>query len=154
MSLRPEVLRDRQGIEIVFCPPIPFVAEAVDLAMVCSAQRDSEVITHLAAERPRLGEGQVVRIGGLPATKDASVRGNEFQMRLVAVASRFADRKYTLVDALTLTPDGVWRFEVWRLSGSLFRNSASPEKNESKVRRYRKRAQNIKLMSRKNYFIQ
>ena len=48
-------------------PPCGFIAMAVNLAMVSSAQRDGELVADLAAERPALREAQMMGIRRLPA---------------------------------------------------------------------------------------
>jgi hypothetical protein len=53
---------DRIGAD--FLPPGAFVANAVDGAMMAAAKRHRELIADLAAERPRLHEAQMVRVGG------------------------------------------------------------------------------------------
>jgi len=48
----------------------------VDLTVVTSTQRNSELIAHLAPERAVLRESQVMGVGGLPAANQASLFGN------------------------------------------------------------------------------
>ena len=43
-------------------PPCCFIAAAMDLAVVSSAQWDSKLVTHLAPERPALRKSQMVGI--------------------------------------------------------------------------------------------
>src|SRR4051812_32048083 len=99
MCLRPQSLRDRQGIEIVFCPPIALVPEPVNLPMVATAERHRELIAHLASKRPRLRKPKMVRIGRLTPTKETGLRGDELQVSLVAIAARLTDREHALVNA-------------------------------------------------------
>jgi hypothetical protein len=82
-------------------PPCGFIAAAVDLAMVNTAERHRELVTHLATERTRLRRAKMMRIAGLTATDKAGLRGNELKMRFVADAPRCADRKHAFVDAAT-----------------------------------------------------
>jgi hypothetical protein len=43
-------------------PPCGFIATAVDLAMVNTAERHRELVTHFATERPRLRKAKMMRI--------------------------------------------------------------------------------------------
>jgi hypothetical protein len=56
----------------------------VQLAMVDATHRNGELVADLAAERPRLGKTQMVRIGGGAAAHDAGLRGDEFAVVLVS----------------------------------------------------------------------
>jgi hypothetical protein len=57
-------------------PPRQFITAAVELAVVTSTQRNSELIAHLAPKRAMLGESQVMCVGGLPAANQAGLFGN------------------------------------------------------------------------------
>jgi hypothetical protein len=51
--------------------PVPlgrFTAMTMDLAMMSRAERYDELVADLAAERPALGEAQVMGVGGFAAT--------------------------------------------------------------------------------------
>ena len=61
----------------------------MNLAVVASAQGDRELVTHLAAERPDLGEAQMVRIARLPAANEAGVPGDVSHMIAVTKPTRF-----------------------------------------------------------------
>src|SRR6266568_2724736 len=67
--------------------------------MVQPAERDGELVAHLAAERPLLGEAQMVRIAGPPPTNQAGLRGDELQVRPVPIPARLPDRQHALVNA-------------------------------------------------------
>jgi hypothetical protein len=80
----PEASRNFQGIHSVTVPPRTFVSSLMQLPMMTAAQGDRELIAHLEANCPRLCKPQVMGIGRLPATDEAGLRGNEFQVCLVA----------------------------------------------------------------------
>ncbi len=58
-----------------------------------AAERDGELIADLAAERPLLGEADVVRVAGLAAADEAGLGGDKLEVGLVAVAASVADRQ-------------------------------------------------------------
>ena len=58
-------------------PPLGLIAATMDLAMVPSAQRDSELVADLAAERAALSKAQMMRIRRLPTANQAGLLGHE-----------------------------------------------------------------------------
>jgi 7-keto-8-aminopelargonate synthetase-like enzyme len=62
MGLKPQRVRRRQRIYSGFAPPHLLIAAAMDLAMMRAAQRHRELIAHLAAERARLHEAEVMGV--------------------------------------------------------------------------------------------
>jgi hypothetical protein len=88
-------------------PPFGFIANAVDLAMVNTAERHRELVAHFAAERARLRRAKVMGIRGLAATNKAGLRGNKLTMCFVADAPRFADRKHAFVNTAPEAADWV-----------------------------------------------
>ena len=84
MRYFPKASRDFQGIYSVTVPPRAFIAGLVQLPMMSAAKRDRELITHLEANGSGLRKPQVMGIGRLPAADEARLRGNEFQVCLVA----------------------------------------------------------------------
>ena len=99
--MRPQSCGNEMRVDTNPVPPCGFVAAAVDLAMVNTAERHRELVAHFATERPRLRRSKMMGIRGLTATDKAGLRGNKLTMRFVADASRFADRKHAFVDAAT-----------------------------------------------------
>src|SRR5262245_1674964 len=67
--------------------------------MVPTAERDCELVTDLAAERPGLGESKMVGVRGLAAAHEASLLGDIAKVLPVAIAPRRRDREYALIDA-------------------------------------------------------
>ena len=89
----------RQGIETIFSPPIGFVPAAVKLPMVSAAKRHGVFVAYLATKRPWLREFEMMGIAGLTSANKTGLRADEFEVRLVAMAPWFADRKHAFVDA-------------------------------------------------------
>ena len=73
----PEHLRNAEGIDAGGLPPGLFVADAMHLAVVRSAERHRELITRLAPQRTRLRIAQVMRVGWLAATDEAGLSSDE-----------------------------------------------------------------------------
>ena len=67
--------------------------------MVNPAQRDHELVTHLARHSLRLSEPQMVRIGGQPRTDETRLRPDELQMLFTTVADGLRDRHPPVVFA-------------------------------------------------------
>ena len=68
--------------------------------MVAAAQRDGELVTRLAAKRPRLRNAQVMGIGGLAAADQARLVGDKSQMVLIADAPRLGECEGAFVDTV------------------------------------------------------
>jgi hypothetical protein len=66
--LQPKGTRSDQWLNACLQPPGRFVASAMDLAMMTSAQWHGELIACFASQSSALGEAQMVRIGGPAAT--------------------------------------------------------------------------------------
>jgi hypothetical protein len=73
---------DRNGIDVDPIPPCRFITMPVKFAMVKSTNRYRELITDFAAQRTRLCEAKMVRIGGFAAAHQARLLGHEFAMVL------------------------------------------------------------------------
>jgi hypothetical protein len=70
----------------------------MDLTMVPAAERDRELIAHLAAECTALGEAKVVRIRGHATAEQAGLPGDEPHVLSVSDAPRFRKGQGRLVD--------------------------------------------------------
>src|SRR5689334_11609236 len=86
MARFPELARDGQRLDARLLPPGDLVARLMQIAVVCAAERHGELIAHLHAQRSRLSKAQVMRVCRLPATDEARLSGDEFEMLLVADA--------------------------------------------------------------------
>jgi hypothetical protein len=71
MGFEPQYSRSTGWIESELRPPGRFVSVTVKFAVVRTAQRHREFIAHLATERPRLREAQMMRIRRPPTAKEA-----------------------------------------------------------------------------------
>ena len=80
--------------------------DPVNRAVMHAAERHRELIAHLAAERARLREAQMMRVGGLAAADQAGLLGHEPQMLFVAIAFWLGQREDALVDAWRMTIAG------------------------------------------------
>ena len=98
MRLPPQLQGNIHGLEFLFIPPNPFIAEAVQFAMMTAAERDGELIADLHADGPRLGKAQMVGIGWLPAADETGLRGHKLKVSLVAQPLGLGDSELALVD--------------------------------------------------------
>jgi hypothetical protein len=96
-GLVPERVGNAQRFDSYCSPPRLFVADAVHLAVMRPAQRDSELITGLAPQRTRLRVPEVMGVGWLAATDEACLSGHVAQMVLVAVAARLGEGELSWV---------------------------------------------------------
>jgi len=94
----PQLASDFDRIDTNLHPPCAFIASAMNLSMMESAQGSNEFIAHLAAEGVRLHEAKVMGIRRGPPTYETSLLCDEPKMILVSVAARLGDREGTLVN--------------------------------------------------------
>ena len=57
------------------------------------AQRNGEFVRHLEAQGARLGEANVMRLGGAAAADETGLAGDKGEMRLIAHAHLFGDEQ-------------------------------------------------------------
>ena len=67
--------------------------------MVPSAERDSELVTYLAAQRARLSESKMVGVRGLAAAHEARLLGDIAKVLPVAIAPWCRDCQHAFIDA-------------------------------------------------------
>jgi hypothetical protein len=67
--------------------------------MVPTAERDSELVTDLAAQRAGLGESKMVGVRGLAAAHEARLLGDIAKVLSVAIAPRRRNCQHALIDA-------------------------------------------------------
>ena len=72
--------------------------------MVAAAERDSEFVANLAAERPALREAQMVSIARLPAADQARLLRHISDVVTVPNPAWLRERQRTLVDAFRPRP--------------------------------------------------
>jgi hypothetical protein len=100
----PELPRKDDRVEVGFAPPRRFVAASMKGAVMAAAEGDYEFVADPAAQRPRLGEPQVVGIRGSPPTQKAWLRRHELQVCSIAVTARFAQGEGAFVN---MPSDGI-----------------------------------------------
>jgi hypothetical protein len=86
------------GIELDRFPPLRFVTPVVQDTMVGSAERNRELVADPAAERPRLGESQMVGVRRPASAQQTRLRGYELEVRTITVATWFAQREGAFID--------------------------------------------------------
>lgn len=79
-------------------PPSGFVAAAVDLTMMASAEGDGELVTDLAAECPALRKTQVMGIRRLAIANQTGLLGHIPDVAPVTDPARLRQGKYALID--------------------------------------------------------
>ena len=73
-SFLSQYLGDLDQIRSKAAPPRLLIAGTMKVAMMRAAERDGELVAHPAAQRPPLGEPEIVRIAGPSAHKSARGR--------------------------------------------------------------------------------
>jgi hypothetical protein len=69
-------------------PPLGFIATAMNFAVVNTAERNRELVAHLASKRRVLGKPNMMRIRRLPPTDKTGLPGNELDVFPVTKAAR------------------------------------------------------------------
>ena len=87
MRFEPQRSRGAGRIESELLPPCRFIPVTMHFTMMSSAQRDRELITGLAPERPVLRKAQMVGIAGLTSADQAGLLGNKPHMIAIANAA-------------------------------------------------------------------
>ena len=70
----------------------------MQLAMMPAAERNCELITDFEAQRPWLGEAQVVRVGRMTSANKAGLGSDEPQVRFIAPTFGLGQGEDALVD--------------------------------------------------------
>ncbi len=92
MRLQPQRAGGDDRIDTGLFPPSGFIATAMDLAVMASAQRHSELIADFSTERAVLREPQMMGIGGPTVANQARLLGDELDVILVTKAARLGMR--------------------------------------------------------------
>ena len=72
-------------------PPDAFIAVAMELAMVQTADRNGELVADLAAHGSLFGELEVMGVRRRPPADEAGPRGDKPEMVAIAFANRLGD---------------------------------------------------------------
>ncbi len=99
MCHRPQAACGFERLKAVSRPPIPFLAGAVQFAMMRAAKRDGKFVADFLPKSALLGKTQVVRVAGLPAADKAGLFGYKAQMLLIPQSLGLRQGKRTFVDA-------------------------------------------------------
>jgi hypothetical protein len=87
-----------QNVDARTFPPLRFVTDTVDLAMMPTTERYGELVADLEAETAYLCEAQMMGVAGQPFTNQAGLLGNKSKMALIATATGLGNSEQTLVD--------------------------------------------------------
>ena len=101
-GLSPELAGDLNGVDAGRLPPGLLIASAMDRPVMRAAERDSEFIAGLAAERPRLQVAEMMRIGLFAAADEARLLANIAKVLPIAIAPRCGNGEHALIDAVGL----------------------------------------------------
>ena len=85
MSCQPKAARGCQRFDPSSRPPISFLADAMQFAVMCSAQRNRELITDLLSKSAILRELEVMRVARLTSAEQARLLRDEPQMMAIAL---------------------------------------------------------------------
>src|SRR5262249_27643976 len=95
--------------------------------MVPSAERDSELVTDLAAQRAGLSESKVVGVRGLAAAHEARLLRDITKVLPVAIAPRRRDCQHALIDAHLIGATFVHLANLVTISAETFRRFGRQE---------------------------
>ena len=85
----PKFVGDSHGIQAQLRPPRRLFGISMHFAMVGSAERHRKFVADFAAERPGLGEAQVMGVGRLPCAYQHRLGGHKLPMGFVTQSARF-----------------------------------------------------------------
>ena len=100
MRFKPEHAGGREWIYSGLSPPRPFIAAAMDLAMMRATQRHRKFVAHLATERTRLRKAQMVRIRRPPTANQTRLLHHMPDMVPITNAARFGKTRTLLYRSL------------------------------------------------------
>jgi hypothetical protein len=87
-----------------FPPPSSFVATAMHLAMMASAQWDGELIADFAPHCPALRKAQMVGVRGLTVANQTGLLGHISDVVAVSNPTRLGQSQRALIDQLRSRP--------------------------------------------------
>src|SRR5262249_55838229 len=90
--------------------------------MVPSTERDSELVTDLAAQRARLSKSKMVGVRGLAAADEARLLHNIAKVVPVAISPRRPDRQHALIDAHLIDAGFIHLANLLATSAATFRS--------------------------------
>src|ERR1700735_1487907 len=100
MRFKPQLAGCYHRIDPSVGPPLGLFAEAVHLAMVSSAQGNSELVAHFSPEGSTLSKPYVMGVRGAATTNQAGLFGNESDVPPIAPPAEFRQSEDGLIDWL------------------------------------------------------
>ena len=91
-GLSPKLTGGLDWLDPGILPPGGFIADAVHQPMMDAAERHRKLVARLTAERARLHEPKMMRVGRLATTEEAGLLGDIAKVRLVAITARSGNR--------------------------------------------------------------
>jgi hypothetical protein len=70
----------------------------MDVTVMNSAKGYRELVAHLEAHGPGLGESEMVGVSGASAADQTGLRSYEFEVGFIAQSTRLAERKLAFID--------------------------------------------------------
>ena len=98
MGLKPKCAGSRKRVYSRVPPPESFVTAAMDLAVVRATKRHRELVTHLATERTRLREPQMMRIRRPATANKTGLFDHVPDMVPITNTARFRERENAFID--------------------------------------------------------
>jgi hypothetical protein len=98
VSFEPQRASGDIRIDTNLIPPCSFITRTMDLAMMSSAQRDSKLIAHLAAQRAVLHKAQMMGIRRSATANQTGLTGHMSNVLAVANPTRLRQCQYALID--------------------------------------------------------
>ena len=100
MCLGPKRPGRFEGVDSSFAPPCGFITRSVHLAMMAAAQRDDELIAHLAPERTMLCKAKMMGICRASSANQTGLFGHEFNVGPVPKPARLRNGEQAFVNTV------------------------------------------------------
>src|SRR5262245_59324826 len=98
MSLLPKILSDPRRIDLQVFPPSHLVTRVMQLPVMPTTERHSELIADFHANAAALGESKMMRVARLSTADQTRLGRDELQMRFVTQPLGLGDGELALVD--------------------------------------------------------
>jgi hypothetical protein len=98
MGFKPECASSQKWLCSSVLPPQSFIAAAMDLAMVRATERHRKLVTHLATERTKLREPQMMRIRRPATANKTGLFDHVPDMVPITNTARFRERENAFID--------------------------------------------------------
>ena len=117
MALQPKHASRGCSINTGLVPPRGFVAAAMHLAMMTTAERDRELVTNFSAQSRGLCKTEMMRVGGTATANQARLLGDRFHMLPVANSTGHRQRRDRFIDTccpISPSVEPSWHFGLRR----------------------------------------